>query len=96
MALADRPLVPEAWVRRVDAVLGGSGELVQMPRVEEVEDLDGGPGYPVITGDYSGFPAWASTPVTVGTSIAKPTPVFTKLDPEVVVGTERAAMAEDD
>ena len=65
-----------------------------LPFVEEAEDLDGGPGYPIITGDYDAFPAWASTPVTVGTSIGKPTPVFTKLDPEVVVETERAAMAE--
>ena len=32
--------------------------------------------------------------MTVGTSIGKPTPVFTKLDAEVVVETERAAMAE--
>jgi methionyl-tRNA synthetase len=23
-----------------------------MPRIDEVDDLDGGPGYPVITGDY--------------------------------------------
>ena len=87
------PFIPHA-ANRVDAVLGGSGDLVPMPRVEEAEDLDGGPGYPIITGDYDAFPAWASTPVTVGTSIGKPTPVFTKLDPEVVVETERAAMAE--
>ena len=89
------PFLPHA-ANRVDAVLGGSGELAPMPRVEEVEDLDGGPGYPVITGDYSGFPAWASTPVAVGTPIAKPEPVFVKLDPEEVVVTERAAMAGDE
>ncbi|WP_277452709.1 methionine--tRNA ligase [Janibacter sp. DB-40] len=86
------PFLPHA-ANRVHAVLGGSGELVPMPRVDAVEDLDGGPGYEIITGDYTGFPAWESTPVTTGTAIAKPTPVFTKLDPEVVVATERAAMA---
>ena len=59
----------------------------------DVEDLDGGPGYPVITGDYSGFPRWEPTPVTVGTPIAKPSPVFVKLDAEEVVATERAAMS---
>ena len=87
------PFIPHA-ANRVDAVLGGEGRLVPMPRVEEVEDLDGGPGYPVITGDYTAFPAWESTPVTVGTAIGKPTPVFAKLDPDAVVDTERAAMAE--
>lgn len=86
------PFLPHA-ANRVDAVLGGSGAFVPMPRVEDVEDLDGGPGYPVITGDYADFPAWASTPVTVGTPVAKPTPVFVKLDPEEVVDSERAAMA---
>ncbi len=88
------PFLPHA-ANRVDAVLGGSGQLVPMPRVEDVEDLDGGPGYPVITGEYSGFPAWEPTPVVPGTAIAKPKPVFVKLDAEAVVGSERSAMAED-
>ena len=86
------PFLPHA-ANRVDAVLGGEGALVPMPHVEDVEDLDGGPGYPVITGDYSGFPRWEPTPVTVGTPIAKPSPVFVKLDAEEVVATERAAMS---
>ncbi|MGN7248093.1 methionine--tRNA ligase [Janibacter anophelis] len=89
------PFLPHA-ANRVHAVLGGTGEFVPMPRVEEADDLDGGPGYPVITGDYSDFPAWASTPVAVGTPIAKPTPVFVKLDAEEVVTTERAAMSADE
>jgi methionyl-tRNA synthetase len=55
-----------------------------MPRIEEADDLDGGPGYPVITGDYRGAAAWERRPVAVGTPVAKPTPVFTKLDPSVV------------
>ena len=51
-----------------------------------VEDLDPDHGaglgsYPVITGDYSGTPAWASRPIEPGTTVGKPTPVFTKLDP---------------
>ncbi|GAA8850393.1 methionine--tRNA ligase [Helicobacter pylori] len=86
------PFLPHA-ANRVDAVLGGDGQFVPMPHVADVEDLDGGPGYPVITGDYSGFPRWEPTPVTVGTAIAKPSPVFVKLDPEEVVATERAAMS---
>jgi methionyl-tRNA synthetase len=68
----------------VDVVLGGTGEVQPMPRLEEVDDLDGGAGYPVITGDYSGAARWERAPIRVGTPIAKPAPVFTKLDPGVV------------
>jgi methionyl-tRNA synthetase len=53
-------------------------------RIEEVDDLDGGPSYPIITGDYRATRAWGRHPLTVGTPIAKPTPVFTKLDPGIV------------
>jgi methionyl-tRNA synthetase len=70
-------------------VFGGEGELMPMPRIDHVEDLDPDNGaglqvYPIITGDYSGTPRWESRPVVVGTRIDKPTPVFTKLDPSVV------------
>jgi methionyl-tRNA synthetase len=68
----------------VDAVLGGPGDVQPMPHIEDVEDLDGGAPYPVITGEYSGAVAWGRRPVKVGTPIGKPTPVFTKLDPSVV------------
>jgi methionyl-tRNA synthetase len=70
-------------------VFGGEGEFMPMPRIDHVEDLDPGEGaglefYPIITGDYSATPPWQSRPVSVGTKIEKPTPVFTKLDPGVV------------
>ncbi len=68
----------------VHAVLGGTGEVQPMPRLEEVDDLDGGAGYPVITGDYSGAARWERVPIAVGTAVSKPAPVFTKLDPAVV------------
>lgn len=68
----------------VDRVFGGAGDVQPMPRIEEVDDLDGGAPYPIITGEYSQTRAWRRTPVEVGTPIAKPTPVFTKLDPDVV------------
>jgi methionyl-tRNA synthetase len=68
----------------VDAVFGGKGDAQPMPRIEEVDDLDGGAGYPVITGDYSAVRAWERAPITVGTPVAKPTPVFVKLDPSIV------------
>ncbi|MFN8084299.1 MAG: methionine--tRNA ligase [Dermatophilaceae bacterium] len=77
------PFLPHS-ANRVHAVLGGTGELIPMPQLSDVEDLDGGPAYPVIMGDYSGGPRWESTPVVPGTPIGPPTPVFTKLDPSVV------------
>jgi methionyl-tRNA synthetase len=77
------PFLPHS-ANAVDRVLGGTGEVAPMPEIREVEDLDGGPGYPILTGDYSGAPAWGRESVVVGTPIAKPTPVFAKLDPSVV------------
>jgi methionyl-tRNA synthetase len=68
----------------VDRVLGGKGDVAPMPRIDEVDDLDGGPSYPVITGDYRAPRAWGRHPLTVATPVGKPTPVFTKLDPSVV------------
>jgi methionyl-tRNA synthetase len=77
------PFLPRS-AQQVHATFGGTGAVAPAPRVEEVDDLDGGPGYPIITGDYGDTPAWASVPVVPGTPVAPPTPVFTKLDPSVV------------
>ena len=78
----------------VDAVFGGSGDIAPMPSIQEVDDLDGGPGYPVITGDYTTAPAWKRRPLVVGTPVEKPTPVFTKLD-VAVVEEELARLADE-
>jgi methionyl-tRNA synthetase len=77
------PFLPHS-ANVVDRVLGGAGRVAPMPEVREVEDLDGGPSYPVITGEYSDAPAWRRHPVVPGTKVAKPSPVFSKLDPSVV------------
>ena len=77
------PFLPFS-ANEVDALLGGTGRIQPMPRIEEVDDLDGGPGYPVITGEYSSTPSWERHPIAVGAPVAKPTPVFTKLDPSLV------------
>jgi methionyl-tRNA synthetase len=77
------PFLPHA-ANRVHRQLGGEGEFVPMPRIEEVDDLDGGPGYPIIAGDYSGTPRWGRHPIVPGTSVGKPQPIFTKLDASVV------------
>ena len=68
----------------IDRVFGGKGDLAPMPRLEEAEDLDGGDPYPIITGDYSSVRPWAPSEVAPGTPVAKPTPVFAKLDEAVV------------
>ncbi|OKL54102.1 methionine--tRNA ligase [Bowdeniella nasicola] len=77
------PFLPHS-ANLVDAAIGGSGDVAPLPRIEEVEDLDGGPGYPIITGDYSTTHAWAPRPVTAGAPIAKPKPIFQKLDDAIV------------
>ena len=79
------PFLPHS-ANAVDRVLGGPGDVAPMPRIEEVEDLDGGDPYPVITGSDGRdvVPAWGPRPVTPGTPVAKPAPVFTKLDDSVV------------
>ncbi|WP_448071200.1 methionine--tRNA ligase [Georgenia yuyongxinii] len=82
------PFLPHA-ANAVDAVLGGPGDVAPMPRIEEVEDLDGGDPYPILTGDFraggdGAFPTWGPRPVTPGAPVARPTPVFTKLDDDVV------------
>jgi len=77
------PFLPFA-ANEVDKALGGAGDVAPMPRIEEVEDLDGGAPYPIITGEYSGFPAWERRPIVPGTPVAKPTPIFRKLDPSVI------------
>ncbi|HET6920810.1 MAG TPA: hypothetical protein VFI46_15305 [Jiangellaceae bacterium] len=78
------PFLPHA-AERIHATVGGSGRWSDRPRIREVDDLDGGPGYPVIMlDDARGSARWQSTPVVAGTPIPEPTPVFTKLDPSVV------------
>lgn len=77
------PFLPFS-ANEVEKALGGTRVIAPMPRLEDVEDLDGGPGYPIITGDYSDVPAWEHRAVQVGAPVAKPVPIFTKLDPSVI------------
>jgi methionyl-tRNA synthetase len=80
------PFLPHA-AQRVHEALGGSGVWAAQPQIREVDDLGGdnpGPAYPVLTGDYAGEQArWESTPIEVGRPLAKPTPLFAKLDPKL-------------
>jgi methionyl-tRNA synthetase len=77
------PFLPESS-DQVDAMLGGDRPWAGQPELREVEDLDGGPGYPVLTGDYDTAAVWESRPIRVGQPIAAPTPLFKKLEPSVV------------
>ena len=77
------PFLPHS-ANKIDAILGGAGDLAPMPVIQEVDDLDGGSPYPIITGDYTSARGWGRSAIVPGTPIAKPEPVFTKLDPSVV------------
>ncbi|HEX6686518.1 MAG TPA: methionine--tRNA ligase [Candidatus Limnocylindrales bacterium] len=77
------PFLPHSS-QKIFNLLGGTGTHAPMPEIVEVSDLDGGPGYPILTGDYAQGARWESMPVTIGAKIDPPTPVFRKLDPSIV------------
>src|SRR4051812_35049072 len=77
------PFLPHS-AQQVHGLLGREGVLAPSPELRDVDDLDGGPSYPVLTGDYSVDAAWQRTPIRPGAPVGAPTPLFTKLDPSVV------------
>jgi methionyl-tRNA synthetase len=77
------PFLPHS-AQTVHGLLGRDGVVSPMPEIQEVDDLDGGPSYPVLTGDYTGGARWESVPVVPGTKLSAPKPVFRKLDPSIV------------
>jgi len=78
------PFLPHS-AQTVHELLGGQGIWSAAPQIEEVNDLDDGCAYPIITGDYTQqLATWGSTPLTPGTPLATPTPVFKKLDVGIV------------
>ena len=73
------PFLPQA-AQRVYQILGGTGVWAAEPEIREVSE-EGGPDYPVIMGDYAAEEArWESRPITPGTPLQRPSPLFPKLD----------------
>jgi methionyl-tRNA synthetase len=64
-----------------------------MPSIVEVDDLDGGPAYPVLTGDYTIGTKWEPVAIAAGVALEAPTPVFKKLD-ESIVDEELARLTQ--
>ena len=95
------PFLPHA-ANDVDRAMGGWGAIAPMPELREARELDpwvlpeafaGRSSYPIITGDYTTAPAWGRHEVVIGTPVAKPAPVFVKLD-EAIVDEELARYAD--
>jgi methionyl-tRNA synthetase len=78
------PFLPHS-AQKIHEALGGTGVWAAQPELKEVEDLDiAGRVNPILTGDYAAEQAkWESKPIEVGKPLAKPSPLFTKLDPEL-------------
>jgi methionyl-tRNA synthetase len=78
------PFLPHS-AQKVHEALGGTGVWAAQPELREVEDLDvPGRVNPILTGDYASEQAsWESTPIEVGRPLAKPSPLFAKLDPKL-------------
>jgi methionyl-tRNA synthetase len=77
------PFLPHS-AQKVHELLGGKEVHAPMPEIREVSDLDGGPGYPILTGDYAVGAKWLSVPIEPGRELAAPKPVFKKLDQSIV------------
>ncbi|MBN2176389.1 MAG: methionine--tRNA ligase [Demequinaceae bacterium] len=89
------PFLPHS-AQKVHEALGGTGEFSPMPVIEEVDDLDlPKRHYPIMTGDYSAVAGtWKRCDLVAGVEVPAATPVFTKLDDDIVEA-ELARMAEE-
>src|SRR5262249_57833145 len=67
------PFLPHA-AQKIHDLLGGTGVHAPMPDIVEVDDLDGGPAYPILTGDYTVGARWEPVAIEAGTPPQGPTP----------------------
>ena len=72
------PYLPHS-AQKVFEALGGQGVWAAQPQIIDLSDGD--LTYPTLQGDYAGQQAvWEARPITAGTPLAKPSPLFAKLD----------------
>ncbi len=76
------PFLPNSSQKVHEMLHPEGGVWADMPEIKRVDE-EGAPSYPVITGKYDDTPRWASSPITPGTPLAKPVPLFKKIDPLV-------------
>lgn len=74
------PFLPHS-AQKIFELLGGEGIWAAQPQISEVDEGEGTRSYPILTGDYAHEQAcWQSRPIVAGTPLAKPTPLFRKLE----------------
>jgi methionyl-tRNA synthetase len=76
------PFLPHS-AQRVHELLGNSDVWSGQPERVEVTQ-EGGEPYSVLRGDYRTAAVWGSRPITAGTPLAAPTPIFAKLEDSIV------------
>jgi methionyl-tRNA synthetase len=76
------PFLPHSS-QRVHELLGNADIWSGQPELVEVTQ-DGGEPYAVLQGDYRTAAVWGSRPISAGTKLATPTPIFTKLEDSIV------------
>jgi methionyl-tRNA synthetase len=76
------PFLPHS-AQRVHELLGNSDEWSGQPELAEVTQ-DGGAPYSVLRGNYRTAAVWGSRPISAGTPLVAPTPIFAKLDDSIV------------
>ena len=59
------PFLPHA-AQQIHELMGGRGMHAPMPSIVEVDDLDGGAGYPILTGDYTTGVGWEPVAIVAG------------------------------
>ena len=88
------PFLPHS-AQKIFEALGGDGVWAAQPELVEVDD--GGDTHPVLRGDYASEQAhWGRDEIEVGRPLAKPTPIFRKLDAKLAeTGPEWAPINKD-
>jgi len=76
------PFLPHSS-QRVHELLGNNDVWSGQPELVEVTQ-EGGEPYAVLQGDYRTAAVWGSRPISAGTKLATPTPIFTKLEDSIV------------